>query len=156
MAIDEENDRAMLEAVGPHCCHGKRQRRTQENRQTPSRNEESGVAHTIRGVGFKIMFSYKIGISAQNTTSFVTAHPQANLRATAWAQIRTAGEIAGLYKDSHLVAAASVPGKPLYMGMTMLISPHGPIGLAFDKELLTFVWRRSKFAKEKKALFVRV
>ena len=105
------------------------------------------------------MFSYKIGISAQEHDDFVTAHPQANLlQSSAWAQIKDnwANERLGFYKDDHLVAAASVLIKPLPLGMTMLYIPRGPIMDYGDKELLTFVLTSlKKFAKEKKALFVK-
>ena len=95
------------------------------------------------------MFSYKIGISAQEHDDFVTAHPQANLlQSSAWAQIKDnwANERLGFYKDDRLVAAASVLIKPLPLG----IMDYS------DKELLTFVLASlKKFAKEKKALFVK-
>ena len=105
------------------------------------------------------MFSYKIGISAQEHDDFVTAHPQANLlQSSAWAQIKDnwGNERLGFYKDGHLVAAASVLIKPLPLGMTMLYIPRGPIMDYSDKELLNFVLASlKKFAKEKKALFVK-
>ena len=105
------------------------------------------------------MFSYKIGISAQEHDDFVTAHPQANLlQSSAWAQIKDnwGNERLGFYKDGHLVAAASVLIKPLPLGMTMLYIPRGPIMDYSDKELLTFVLASlKKFAKEKKTLFVK-
>ncbi|WP_313963548.1 peptidoglycan bridge formation glycyltransferase FemA/FemB family protein, partial [uncultured Streptococcus sp.] len=105
------------------------------------------------------MFSYKIGISAQEHDDFVTAHSQANLlQSAAWAQIKDnwGNERLGFYKDDHLVAAASVLIKPLPLGMTMLYIPRGPIMDYGDKELLTFVLASlKKFAKEKKALFVK-
>ena len=105
------------------------------------------------------MFSYKIGISAQEHDDFVAAHPQANLlQSAAWAQIKDnwGNERLGFYKDDHLVAAASVLIKPLPLGMTMLYIPRGPIMDYSDKELLTFVLASlKKFAKEKKALFVK-
>ena len=105
------------------------------------------------------MYSYKIGISAQEHDDFVTAHPQANLlQSAAWAQIKDnwGNERLGFYKDGHLVAAASVLIKPLPLGMTMLYIPRGPIMDYSNKELLTFVLASlKKFAKEKKALFVK-
>ena len=105
------------------------------------------------------MFSYKIGISAQEHDDFVTAHPQANLlQSSAWAQIKDnwANERLGFYKDDHLVAAASILIKPLPLGMTMLYIPRGPIMDYSDKKLLAFVLASlKKFAKEKKALFVK-
>ena len=100
------------------------------------------------------MYSYKIGISAQEHDDFVTAHPQANLlQSSAWAQIKDnwGNERLGFYKDGHLIAAASVLIKPLPLGMTMLYIPRGPIMDYSDKELLTFVLASlKKFAKEKK------
>ena len=105
------------------------------------------------------MFSYKFGISAQEHDDFVTSHPQANLlQSSAWAQIKDnwANERLGFYKDDHLVAAASVLIKPLPLGMTMLYIPRGPIMDYGDKELLNFVLASlKKFAKEKKALFIK-
>lgn len=105
------------------------------------------------------MYSYKIGISAQEHDDFVTAHPQANLlQSAAWAQIKDnwGNERLGFYKDGHLVAAASVLIKPLPLGMTMLYIPRGPIMDYGDKELLAFVLASlKKFAKEKKALFAK-
>ena len=105
------------------------------------------------------MYSYKIGISAQEHDDFVTAHPQANLlQSAAWAQIKDnwGNERLGFYKDDLLVAVASVLIKPLPLGMTMLYIPRGPIMDYSDKELLTFVLALlKKFAKEKKALFVK-
>ncbi|RSJ89214.1 aminoacyltransferase [Streptococcus cristatus] len=105
------------------------------------------------------MYSYKIGISAQEHDDFVTAHPQANLlQSAAWAQIKDnwGNERLGFYKDGHLVAAASVLIKPLPLGMTMLYIPRGPIMDYSDKELLAFVLSSlKKFAKEKKALFIK-
>ena len=105
------------------------------------------------------MFSYKIGISAQEHDDFVTAHPQANLlQSSAWAQIKDnwANARLGFYKDGHLVAAASVLIKPLPLGMTMLYIPRGPIIDYQDQELLHFVLTSlKKFAKTKKALFIK-
>ena len=105
------------------------------------------------------MYSYKIGISAQEHDDFVVAHPQANLlQSAAWAQIKDnwGNERLGFYKDDYLVAAASVLIKPLPLGMTMLYIPRGPIMDYGDKELLAFVLASlKKFAKEKKALFVK-
>ena len=105
------------------------------------------------------MYSYKIGISAQEHDDFVTAHPQANLlQSAAWAQIKDnwGNERLGFYTDGHLVAAASVLIKPLPLGMTMLYIPRGPIMDYSDKELLAFVLSSlKKFAKEKKALFIK-
>jgi len=93
------------------------------------------------------MFSYKIGISAQEHDDFVTAHPQANLlQSSAWAQIKDnwENERLGFYKDDHLVAAASVLIKPLPLGMTMLYIPRGPIMDYGDKELRNLPRRKKR------------
>ncbi|MBP2620418.1 aminoacyltransferase [Streptococcus panodentis] len=105
------------------------------------------------------MYSYKIGISAQEHDDFVTDSPLANLlQSSAWAQIKDnwANERLGFYKDEQLVAAASVLIKPLPLGFTMLYIPRGPIMDYGNKELTAFVLSSLKqFAKQKKALFVK-
>ena len=105
------------------------------------------------------MYTYKIGISAQEHDDFVKASSQTNLlQSASWAKVKDNwdNERIGFYKNNQLVASASILIKPLPLSMTMLYIPRGPIMDYGDKELLTFVLASlKKFAKEKKALFIK-
>ncbi|MBP2622542.1 aminoacyltransferase [Streptococcus oricebi] len=105
------------------------------------------------------MYSYKIGISAQEHDAFVTNHSQANLlQSSAWAKIKDnwANERIGFYQDSQLVATASILIKPLPLGFSMLYIPRGPIMDYSQPDLVRFVLTSLKsFAKKKRALFVK-
>ena len=105
------------------------------------------------------MYTYKIGISAQEHDDFVKASSQTNLlQSASWAKVKDNwdNERIGFYKNNQLVASASILIKPLPLGMTMLYIPRGPIMDYQDQELLHFVLTSlKKFAKTKKALFIK-
>lgn len=105
------------------------------------------------------MYTYKIGISAQEHDDFVKASSQTNLlQSASWAKVKDNwdNERIGFYKNDQLVASASILIKPLPLGMTMLYIPRGPIMDYQDQELLHFVLTSlKKFAKTKKALFIK-
>ena len=105
------------------------------------------------------MYTYKIGISAQEHDDFVKASSQTNLlQSASWAKVKDNwdNERIGFYKNNQLVASASILIKPLPLGMTMLYIPRGPIMDYHDQELLQFVLTSLKqFAKTKKALFIK-
>ena len=105
------------------------------------------------------MYTYKIGISAQEHDDFVKQSSQTNLlQSASWAKVKDNwdNERIGFYKNDQLVASASILIKPLPLGMTMLYIPRGPIMDYQDQELLHFVLTSlKKFAKTKKALFIK-
>lgn len=105
------------------------------------------------------MYTYKIGISAQEHDDFVKKSSQTNLlQSASWAKVKDNwdNERIGFYKNDQLVASASILIKPLPLGMTMLYIPRGPIMDYHDQELLQFVLNSLKqFAKTKKALFIK-
>ena len=105
------------------------------------------------------MYTYKIGISAQEHDDFVKASSQTNLlQSASWAKVKDNwdNERIGFYKNDQLVASASILIKPLPLGMTMLYIPRGPIMDYQNQELLQFVLNSLKqFAKTKKALFIK-
>lgn len=105
------------------------------------------------------MFTYTVGISAQEHDNFVSQHPQANLlQSSSWARIKDnwGNERIGFYQDGQLVAAASVLIQPLPLGFTMLYIPRGPIMDYTDTDLLAFVMKSLKaFAKSKRAIFAK-
>ena len=105
------------------------------------------------------MYTYKIGISAQEHDDFVKASSQTNLlQSASWAKVKDNwdNERIGFYKNDQLVASASILIKPLPLGMTMLYIPRGPIMDYHDQKLLQFVLTSlKKFAKTKKALFIK-
>ena len=105
------------------------------------------------------MYTYKIGISAQEHDDFVKASSQTNLlQSASWAKVKDNwdNERIGFYKNNQLVASASILIKPLPLGMTMLYIPRGPIMDYQNQELLQFVLNSLKqFAKTKKALFIK-
>ncbi|WP_151620973.1 aminoacyltransferase [Streptococcus intermedius] len=105
------------------------------------------------------MYTYKIGISAQEHDDFVKQSSQTNLlQSASWAKVKDNwdNERIGFYKNNQLVASASILIKPLPLGMTMLYIPRGPIMDYQDQELLHFVLTSlKKFAKTKKALFIK-
>ena len=105
------------------------------------------------------MYTYKIGISAQEHDDFIKASSQTNLlQSASWAKVKDNwdNERIGFYKNDQLVASASILIKPLPLGMTMLYIPRGPIMDYHDQELLQFVLNSLKqFAKTKKALFIK-
>ena len=105
------------------------------------------------------MYTYKIGISAQEHDDFVKQSFQTNLlQSASWAKVKDNwdNERIGFYKNNQLVASASILIKPLPLSMTMLYIPRGPIMDYQDQELLHFVLTSlKKFAKTKKALFIK-
>lgn len=105
------------------------------------------------------MYTYKIGISAQEHDDFVKQSSQTNLlQSASWAKVKDNwdNERIGFYKNNQLVASASILIKPLPLSMTMLYIPRGPIIDYQDQELLHFVLTSlKKFAKTKKALFIK-
>ena len=105
------------------------------------------------------MYTYKLGISAQEHDDFVKHHPQANLlQSASWAKIKDnwGNERVGFYQDGKLVASASILIRPLPLGMSMFYIPRGPVMDYSNQELLAFVFSSlKKFAKQKKALFIK-
>lgn len=105
------------------------------------------------------MYTYKIGISAQEHDDFVKHSSQTNLlQSASWAKVKDNwdNERIGFYKNNQLIASASILIKPLPLSMTMLYIPRGPIMDYQDQELLDFVLTSlKKFAKTKKALFIK-
>lgn len=105
------------------------------------------------------MYTYKIGISAQEHDDFVKQSSQTNLlQSASWTKVKDNwdNERIGFYKNNQLVASASILIKPLPLSMTMLYIPRGPIMDYQDQELLHFVLTSlKKFAKTKKALFIK-
>ena len=105
------------------------------------------------------MYTYKIGVSAQEHDDFVKQSSQTNLlQSASWAKVKDNwdNERIGFYKNNQLVASASILIKPLPLSMTMLYIPRGPIMDYQDQELLHFVLTSlKKFAKTKKALFIK-
>ncbi|WP_278559041.1 aminoacyltransferase [Streptococcus constellatus] len=105
------------------------------------------------------MYTYKIGISAQEHDDFVKQSSQTNLlQSASWAKVKDNwdNERIGFYKNNQLVASASILIKPLPLSMTMLYIPRGPIMDYQDQELLHFVLTSlKKFAKTKKTLFIK-
>lgn len=105
------------------------------------------------------MFTYKIGISAEEHDQFVKIHEQVNLlQSSSWAKIKDnwGNERLGFYQDDSLVAVASVLIRPLPAGLSMLYIPRGPIMDYTNKELVSFVLKTlKKFGKSKRALFVK-
>lgn len=105
------------------------------------------------------MYTYKIGISAQEHDDFVKQSSQTNLlQSASWAKVKDNwdNERIGFYKNNQLVASASILIKPLPLSMTMLYIPRGPIMDYQNQELLQFVLTSlKKFAKTKKALFIK-
>lgn len=105
------------------------------------------------------MYTYKIGISAQEHDDFVKQSSQTNLlQSASWAKVKDNwdNERIGFYKNNQLVASANILIKPLPLSMTMLYIPRGPIMDYQNQELLQFVLTSLKqFAKTKKALFIK-
>ncbi|HFR3691310.1 TPA: aminoacyltransferase [Streptococcus suis] len=105
------------------------------------------------------MFTYKIGISAEEHDQFVKIHEQVNLlQSSSWAKIKDnwGNERLGFYQDDSLVAVASVLIRPLPAGFSMLYIPRGPIMDYSNQELVSFVLKTlKKFGKSKRALFVK-
>lgn len=105
------------------------------------------------------MFTYKIGISAEEHDQFVKIHEQVNLlQSSSWAKIKDnwGNERLAFYQDDSLVAVASVLIRPLPAGFSMLYIPRGPIMDYTNKELVSFVLKTlKKFGKSKRALFVK-
>ena len=88
------------------------------------------------------MYSYKIGISAEEHDHFVKNSDQVNLlQSSNWAKIKDNwnNERIGFYKDGRLVATASILIRRLPLGLTMLYIPRGPIMNYSNIELVTFV-----------------
>ena len=88
------------------------------------------------------MYSYKIGISAEEHDHFVKNSDQVNLlQSSNWAKIKDNwnNERIGFYKDGRLVATASILIRTLPLGLTMLYIPRGPIMNYSNIELVTFV-----------------
>ena len=76
------------------------------------------------------MYSYKIGITAEEHDEFVKNSPQTNLlQSSDWAKIKDnwGNERLGIYQDQKLVAVASILIQPLPLGFTMLYIPRGPM-----------------------------
>ena len=105
------------------------------------------------------MYSYKIGITAEEHDEFVKKSPQTNLlQSSDWAKIKDnwGNERLGVYQDHKLVAVASILIQPLPLGFTMLYIPRGPIMDYQNSELVSFMLQSIKtYAKSKRAVFAK-
>ena len=105
------------------------------------------------------MYSYKIGITAEEHDEFVKKSPQTNLlQSSDWAKIKDnwGNERLGVYQDHKLVALASILIQPLPLGFTMLYIPRGPIMDYQNSELVAFMLQSIKtYAKSKRAVFAK-
>lgn len=105
------------------------------------------------------MYTYKIGITAEEHDEFVKTSPQNNLlQSSDWAKIKDnwGNERLGVYQDHKLVAVASILIQPLPLGFTMLYIPRGPIMDYQNSELVAFMLQSIKtYAKSKRAVFAK-
>lgn len=105
------------------------------------------------------MYSYKIGITAEEHDEFVKNSPQTNLlQSSDWAKIKDnwGNERLGVYQDQKLVAIASILIQPLPLGFTMFYIPRGPIMDYQNSELVAFMFQSIKtYAKSKRAVFAK-
>lgn len=105
------------------------------------------------------MYTYKIGITAEEHDEFVKTSPQTNLLQSAdWSKIKDnwGNERLGVYQDHKLVAVASILIQPLPLGFTMLYIPRGPIMDYQNSELVAFMLQSIKtYAKSKRAVFAK-
>ncbi|RGM74222.1 aminoacyltransferase [Streptococcus ilei] len=105
------------------------------------------------------MYSYKIGITAEEHDEFVKNSPQTNLlQSSDWAKIKDnwGNERLGIYQDQKLVAVASILIQPLPLGFTMLYIPRGPIMDYQNSQLVSFMLQSIKtYAKSKRAIFAK-
>ena len=105
------------------------------------------------------MYTYKIGITAEEHDEFVKTSPQTNLlQSSDWAKIKDnwGNERLGVYQDHNLVAVASILIQPLPLGFTMLYIPRGPIMDYQNSELVAFMLQSIKtYAKSKRAVFAK-
>ena len=105
------------------------------------------------------MYSYKIGITAEEHDEFVKTSPQTNLlQSSDWAKIKDnwGNERLGVYQNHKLVAVASILIQPLPLGFTMLYIPRGPIMDYQNSELVSFMLQSIKtYAKSKRAVFAK-
>ena len=105
------------------------------------------------------MYSYKIGITAEEHDEFVKNSPQTNLlQSSDWAKIKDnwGNERLGVYQDQKLVAVASILIQPLPLGFTMLYIPRGPIMDYQNSELVACMLQSIKtYAKSKRAVFAK-
>ena len=105
------------------------------------------------------MYTYKIGITAEEHDEFVKTSPQTNLlQSSDWAKIKDnwGNERLGVYQDHKLVAVASILIQPLPLGFTMLYIPRGPIMDYQNSELVAFMLQSIKtYARSKRAVFAK-
>lgn len=105
------------------------------------------------------MYTYKIGITAEEHDEFVKTSPQTNLlQSSDWAKIKDnwGNERLGVYQDHKLVAVASILIQPLPLGFTMLYIPRGPIMDYQNSELIDFMLQSIKtYARSKRAVFAK-
>ena len=105
------------------------------------------------------MYTYKIGITAEEHDEFVKTSPQTNLlQSSDWAKIKDnwGNERLGVYQDHKLVAVASILIQPLPLGFTILYIPRGPIMDYQNSELVAFMLQSIKtYAKSKRAVFAK-
>ncbi|MBF0787645.1 MULTISPECIES: aminoacyltransferase [unclassified Streptococcus] len=105
------------------------------------------------------MYTYKIGISAEEHDAFVKQHPQNNLlQSSSWAKVKDnwGNERVGFYQDQTLVAVASILIQPLPLGWTMMYIPRGPIMDYTNQTLVRFVVKSLKqIAKKYRSVFIK-
>ena len=105
------------------------------------------------------MYTYKIGITAEEHDEFVKTSPQTNLlQSSDWAKIKDnwGNERLGVYQDHKLVAVASILIQPLPLGFTILYIPRVPIMDYQNSELVAFMLQSIKtYARSKRAVFAK-
>ncbi|MFC3927643.1 aminoacyltransferase [Streptococcus caprae] len=105
------------------------------------------------------MYSYKIGISAEDHDRFAIASDQTNLlQSASWAKIKDnwANERVGIYENDQLVAVASLLYQPLPMGFTIVYIPRGPIMDYTNGDLVNYTLTTLRtLARQKRALFIK-
>lgn len=105
------------------------------------------------------MYTYKVGISAQQHEDFVKSSGQTNvLQSADWAKVKDNwdNERLGFFEDRDMIASASILIKRLPLGMTILYIPRGPIMDYQDQKIVDFVIKSlKKYARSKHALFIK-
>ncbi|WNZ87783.1 aminoacyltransferase [Streptococcus iniae] len=105
------------------------------------------------------MYTYKVGIKAQEHDAFVIANPACNLlQSSNWGKIKDnwEQELIGFYQGETLVASASILIKKLPLKRSMLYIPRGPIMDYTNYELVDFVVSSlKKYGQSQKAIVIK-
>lgn len=106
------------------------------------------------------MFEFKSNVPAEEHDRFVETNPLCNLlQSSSWAEVKDnwGSDIVGVYEDGRLVASSLVLTRRLPLNFSMLYTPRGPVLDYSNKELLNFfMGELKKFAKKKRALFIKM